>query len=106
MERFQSLDVLTMRETLDDSGLDAVLEHEAVTALQGEGPAIRDVVRERRHDDQADTSHPRGRVERYVELVRDDVVHARHGEHDRSEEHTSELLSLMRFSFAFFCLKK
>src|SRR3546814_8598159 len=26
--------------------------------------------------------------------------------HDRSEEHTSELQSLMRISYAFFCLKK
>src|SRR3546814_3934195 len=28
------------------------------------------------------------------------------GEHDRSEEHTSELQSLMRISYAVFCLKK
>src|SRR3546814_8921129 len=37
--------------------------------------------------------------------------HARHGEddhvqHARSEEHTSELQSLMRISYAVFCLKK
>src|SRR3546814_8820813 len=29
-----------------------------------------------------------------------------HGQVDRSEEHTSELQSLMRISYAFFCLKK
>src|SRR3546814_4390112 len=29
-----------------------------------------------------------------------------HGQHDRSEEHTSELQSLMRISYAVFCLKK
>src|SRR3546814_1097516 len=29
-----------------------------------------------------------------------------HLEHDRSEEHTSELQSLMRTSYAVFCLKK
>src|SRR3546814_9366535 len=28
------------------------------------------------------------------------------GEHERSEEHTSELQSLMRISYAVFCLKK
>src|SRR3546814_1140343 len=28
------------------------------------------------------------------------------GPHDRSEEHTSELQSLMRISYALFCLKK
>src|SRR3546814_3102170 len=33
--------------------------------------------------------------------------HARSGQHaDRSEEHTSELQSLMRISYAVFCLKK
>src|SRR3546814_3131113 len=31
---------------------------------------------------------------------------ADHGEHRRSEEHTSELQSLMRISYAVFCLKK
>src|SRR3546814_7988507 len=30
----------------------------------------------------------------------------RHGRLDRSEEHTSELQSLMRISYAVFCLKK
>src|SRR3546814_5178377 len=29
-----------------------------------------------------------------------------HGQHRRSEEHTSELQSLMRISYAVFCLKK
>src|SRR3546814_7611091 len=36
-----------------------------------------------------------------VGRVRGDLVG-----HDRSEEHTSELQSLMRISYAFFCLKK
>src|SRR3546814_1197995 len=35
-------------------------------------------------------------------LLGDDVV----GQRDRSEEHTSELQSLMRISYAVFCLKK
>src|SRR3546814_3209294 len=33
-------------------------------------------------------------------------MRARQGEFDRSEEHTSELQSLMRISYAVFCLKK
>src|SRR3546814_5203262 len=33
-------------------------------------------------------------------------VDAQHGEVGRSEEHTSELQSLMRISYAVFCLKK
>src|SRR3546814_2196345 len=32
--------------------------------------------------------------------------HRGHGDSDRSEEHTSELQSLMRISYAVFCLKK
>src|SRR3546814_1332947 len=32
--------------------------------------------------------------------------HDRIGQHERSEEHTSELQSLMRISYAVFCLKK
>src|SRR3546814_9549511 len=34
------------------------------------------------------------------------VVHQRHRLRGRSEEHTSELQSLMRISYAVFCLKK
>src|SRR3546814_13505457 len=34
------------------------------------------------------------------------TVQARNGVHGRSEEHTSELQSLMRISYAVFCLKK
>src|SRR3546814_5771231 len=33
-------------------------------------------------------------------------LHRRHGGRLRSEEHTSELQSLMRISYAVFCLKK
>src|SRR3546814_2873908 len=47
----------------------------------------------RRFDDVADQDHHRGRRER---------VHVDR----RSEEHTSELQSLMRISYAVFCLKK
>src|SRR3546814_1947492 len=42
-----------------------------------------------------------GAHERHIELCRDIFDH-RH----RSEEHTSELQSLMRISYAVFCLKK
>src|SRR3546814_392034 len=43
-----------------------------------------------------------------VETGAVEVAHAFIGEfqHDRSEEHTSELQSLMRISYAVFCLKK
>src|SRR3546814_8650928 len=57
-----------------------------------------------------------GRSRQYLGDLRDDVgkLHlagedARHAElpqRVRSEEHTSELQSLMRISYAFFCLKK
>src|SRR3546814_5533799 len=38
--------------------------------------------------------------------VRDHVIIGRSGHASRSEEHTSELQSLMRISYAVFCLKK
>src|SRR3546814_1102431 len=49
-------------------------------------------------DGQSRTLHPRPR------LVREHLVDA--SQRDRSEEHTSELQSLMRISYAVFCLKK
>src|SRR3546814_2278419 len=39
-------------------------------------------------------------------LVLDGVFSDEHGDYPRSEEHTSELQSLMRISYAVFCLKK
>src|SRR3546814_3690292 len=36
----------------------------------------------------------------------DDLWNSGKSAHDRSEEHTSELQSLMRISYAVFCLKK
>src|SRR3546814_8619181 len=42
-----------------------------------------------------------------VEAVGEDVTYVKPGDHViRSEEHTSELQSLMRISYAVFCLKK
>src|SRR3546814_8878075 len=41
-----------------------------------------------------------------LEAVVDAVVARQRGGQDRSEEHTSELQSLMRISYAVFCLKK
>src|SRR3546814_2385616 len=52
-------------------------------------------------------AHQRGRKLRGVDLRRRGAVkRVLHGGHDRSEEHTSELQSLMRISYAVFCLKK
>src|SRR3546814_2436477 len=47
------------------------------------------------------TPHPTGRVRFFVEGHR-----SRRRRETRSEEHTSELQSLMRISYAVFCLKK
>src|SRR3546814_9700838 len=46
-----------------------------------------------------------GHVGRIVKLLQRPVVHEDVVDH-RSEEHTSELQSLMRISYAVFCLKK
>src|SRR3546814_952302 len=45
-------------------------------------------------------------VEQLVEQEADVVERRGVGDHLRSEEHTSELQSLMRISYAVFCLKK
>src|SRR3546814_10406593 len=42
----------------------------------------------------------------YDGLTRPELVRQWMGPHGRSEEHTSELQSLMRISYAVFCLKK
>src|SRR3546814_967382 len=53
----------------------------------------------------------RGRGDRQVDLLgvaadHHAAVHAEAGQEHRSEEHTSALQSLMRISYAVFCLKK
>src|SRR3546814_10066109 len=59
-----------------------------------------------RHAEPGQQSHHH-RVERRAELVREHRLgQPAQGEgRDRSEEHTSELQSLMRISYAVFCLK-
>src|SRR3546814_4084871 len=50
--------------------------------------------------------HQMGRIVRPAAGDRIDQLEIGEGEQDRSEEHTSELQSLMRISYAVFCLKK
>src|SRR3546814_3675503 len=51
--------------------------------------------------------HVVGRVNIDLDAQRDQVLQCRSGHRTyRSEEHTSELQSLMRISYAVFCLKK
>src|SRR3546814_7671781 len=50
------------------------------------------------------TEHQVHVLDRLPRGALDEVV--QHRDHDRSEEHTSELQSLMRHSYAVFCLKK
>src|SRR3546814_7676056 len=45
-------------------------------------------------------------VRQYRQKTRQRLACARGGDKQRSEEHTSELQSLMRISYAVFCLKK
>src|SRR3546814_1882138 len=56
-------------------------------------------VLEHRHDEHEHRDHREDRHEEHDHRVG-------HGRLDRSEEHTSELQSLMRNSYAVFCLKK
>src|SRR3546814_2606453 len=52
------------------------------------------------------TTRPAGENLRMESFVRDTVTSSRVRPDRRSEEHTSELQSLMRISYAVFCLKK
>src|SRR3546814_5622516 len=85
-----------------------LLHHQAgVGAAKAEAVVERrlDPARLRRVRDKVDPFGPFvGIVE--VERRRDDLVANREDAEDRSEEHTSELQSLMRTSYAVFCLKK
>src|SRR3546814_2330528 len=51
-------------------------------------------------------AHSRGAARVLLRVTLAELVDAAAGIHDRSEEHTSELQSLMRISYAVFCLKK
>src|SRR3546814_20013999 len=55
---------------------------------------------------QHDVPHQAHGHGREVEAARGDAVRDRQRHQQRSEEHTSELQSLMRISYAVFCLKK
>ena len=59
-----------------------MLEHLAVAALQPHRPAIGHQVHDRGQQHHADSADPRRRVQRDVELQRDDVVHAGEGQQD------------------------
>src|SRR3546814_4641266 len=57
------------------------------------------------HADRAQAIFPEGSAEGHAIGAADDVADG-FDEASRSEEHTSELQSLMRISYAVFCLKK
>ena len=86
-ERLVDLDEGTVRQLVDDTGFDTVLEYLAVVALQADADAVGDEVRQRRQHDQADTTHPGHCVQRDVEVVGNQVVTTGDGqqrvEHER-----------------------
>src|SRR3546814_10549176 len=95
------------------SDLEGAVEHAERERLTGLDHAQRDVVLDslllQLAADQA--GGERRRVDRHAEIEREigqrpDMVLVPVGDDDRSEEHTSELQSLMRISYAVFCLKK
>src|SRR3546814_5220098 len=72
------------------------------------GQQHRHRARKHRHhrDQQERGDQPTPREQRHLQQVHARRTHVEHGGDDRSEEHTSELQSLMRNSYAVFCLKK
>src|SRR3546814_5635422 len=100
--RFTRTDTLFPYPTLFRSALASVVEHRADdpnlhyldgTTLYGAGDAVEHPLPDALHPD---TATHRLIGERF----------AAHAFAERSEEHTSELQSLMRISYAVFCLKK
>src|SRR5690606_23373919 len=63
-QRLVALDELTVRQPLDDAGLDAVLEDRAVGALQPDADPVGHAVGDRRDPQDPDPARPRGGVER------------------------------------------
>src|SRR3546814_4103016 len=83
-----------------------ILDAIAAAAREGGPPAdaiFAAAMRARRYAGSKDRRAIRGHVYDAVRLVRSAPPS---DEADRSEEHTSELQSLMRISYAVFCLKK
>src|SRR5580693_3836254 len=60
-KRLVQLNVGTLGQPLDDAGLDAMLEHLPVAALQRNAPPVGDEINEGRKDHHADAPDPRCR---------------------------------------------
>src|SRR3546814_8604933 len=92
-------------ERAPEEGLAAATDQHQMRHLSAQILALdRREVGGRRGEQRTKPLHP-------IEITREAVRHrhrhrAEHAHHLRSEEHTSELQSLMRNSYAVFCLKK
>src|SRR3546814_8448184 len=86
----------------EDRGADRAAEVEASVQCTRAGEGIAAIAKSRRHHQHVGGVARRHRDERALEHF-----HAeQRAVERRSEEHTSELQSLMRISYAVFCLKK
>src|SRR3546814_9530883 len=88
-------------------GARSVVRERLLLDLDGYAGPI-DVLLELARDQKVDLKHIRilDLAEQYLEFVREARELRLELAADRSEEHTSELQSLMRISYAVFCLKK
>src|SRR3546814_18105960 len=108
-EIYTYLHTLSLHDALPISGGHHVDGHQHAAFTKGRGDAgawSEDAITEigvagRESDDEA-TKNP-GIARNIMGVL---LVHRMVGEDERSEEHTSELQSLMRISYAVFCLKK
>src|SRR3546814_1250850 len=87
----------------------AVCEEEAVAAFAAQrfdhgNDGVAHIIGDRAAAESQSAEHARGSVDRPAEHAARHLGNA--GEAARSEEHTSELQSLMRISYAVFCLKQ
>src|SRR3546814_1541839 len=87
-----------LRMVMDDSGYQEMLQKERTVESSGRLENLSELARA------MEDYETLGDFLEHVSLVMDND--AADGEETRSEEHTSELQSLMRNSYAVFCLKK
>src|SRR3546814_9058521 len=94
---FRSDDARALQRRQPDRGARIIRKHHEGAAERNHPAVQRHAVHRRRHAEFADA---------VIEVAARIIVRRQRRGRGRSEEHTSELQSLMRISYAVFCLKK
>src|SRR3546814_6263088 len=96
----------TSRRKLDTMQVHPQIQAALNALTEANLPAIESLTAQRARDVMNAMSKARGGIPVPIDKAEDKVAPGPAGDVPRSEEHTSELQSLMRISYAVFCLKK